>query len=186
MDREQRAMQKPGGNRGRPNQHAGVSREQSPEDRRTMFKNAQHVEEEMRPTEIHDQQNWRKDCSTDGCDPHGRARKIDMMTDNRSACDYGRHSGHSAEEKVERNLPRPNRRFDDGLAIVTRLSRNRAAGNIDAFAWNNALLPRLLAQFFESLFGWRIRSHEKNAKPTSVAMIDAIAVAKAEVHADFK
>src|SRR5260370_8106 len=82
--------------------------------------------------------------------------KTSMMPDNRSASYYGRHSGHSDEKKVERNLPRPDRRFDHGLAIVTRLSRNRAAGNIDAFAWNNALLPRLLAQFFESLFGWRI------------------------------
>jgi hypothetical protein len=44
----------------------------------------------------------------------------------------------------------------------------------------------LLAQFFEPLFGWRIARHEKNAKATSVAMIEAIAVAKAEVHADFR
>jgi hypothetical protein len=47
-------------------------------------------------------------------------------------------------------------------------------------------LPRLLAQLLEALFGWRISCHEKNAKPSSVAMIDAIAVAKAAVHADFK
>src|SRR5205807_9001301 len=107
------------------------------------------------------------------------ARKIDMVIDNRSACDYGRHSGHAAEEKVERNLPRPNRRFDYCLTVVTRLSRNRAAGNIDTLPRNDALLPRLLAQFFESLFGWRIRHHEKNAKAASVTMIDAIAVANA-------
>jgi hypothetical protein len=44
----------------------------------------------------------------------------------------------------------------------------------------------LLAQLFESLFGWRIGGHEKNAKATSVAMMEAIAVANAEVHADFK
>ncbi len=31
-----------------------------------------------------------------------------------------------------------------------------------------------------------ILHHEKNAKATSVAMIDAIAVANAEVHADFR
>src|SRR5437588_4514765 len=169
--------------------NAGAERAQNPRahrHRRSVFEDAQHVEEEMRPTEIHDQQNWRKDCSTDGCDPHSPACKIDMVIDNRSACDYGRHSGHAAEEKVERNLPRPNRRFDYCLTVVTGLSRNRAAGNIDTFAWNNALLPRLLAQFFESLFGWRICCHEKNANAASVAMIDAIAVAKAEVHADFK
>src|SRR5438874_1597423 len=90
------------------------------------------------------------------------------MKDDRAACDYGRHSSHPAEEKVERNFPRPNRRFDHGLAVVTGFAWNRAAGNIDAFARNNAVLPCLLAQLFESLFGWRIGRHEKNAKAASV------------------
>src|SRR5438270_10304743 len=153
--------------------NAGAERAQNPRahrHRRSVFEDAQHVEEETRPTEIHDQQNWRKDCSTDGCDPHRPARKIDMMTDNRSACHYGRHSGHAAEEKVERNLPRPNRRFDHGLAIVTGLAGNWSPGNIDPFARNNSVLPSLLAQFFESLFGWRIRNHEKNANAASYAI----------------
>ena len=83
-------------------------------------------------------------------------------------------------------MPRPDRWFDHGLTIVTGFVRNRTAGNIDAFARNDALLPRLLAQLFESLLGWRTARHEKNANATSVAMIDAIAVANAENHADFK
>src|SRR5437016_13739589 len=109
-----------------------------------------------------------------------------MMKDDRSARDYGRHSGHSTEEKIKRNFPRPDRRFDDRLTVVTGLARNRATGNVHAFARNDALLPSLLAQFFQSLFGWRIGCHEKNANAKSVAMIDAIAVANAEVHADFR
>jgi hypothetical protein len=39
---------------------------------------------------------------------------------------------------------------------------------------------------FESLFGWRIARHEKNANAASVATIDAIAVANAAVQADFR
>ena len=35
-----------------------------------MFENAQHVEKKTRTAEIHDQQNWRKDRSGDGSDPH--------------------------------------------------------------------------------------------------------------------
>ena len=111
---------------------------------------------------------------------------IDMVKDNGAACDHRRHPGNSAEEKVKRNFPGPDRRFDHGLTVVTGFARNRATGNVDAFARNDALLPRLLAQFFESLFGWRIGCHEKNANARSVAMIDAIAVANAEVHADFR
>ena len=109
-----------------------------------------------------------------------------MIKDDRAACDHRGHPGDSTEEKVERNFPRPNRRFDYGLAVVTGFARNWAAGHIDTFARNDPILPCLLAQFFESLFGWRIRHQEKNAKATSVAMMDAIAVENAEVHADFK
>src|SRR5205085_11266439 len=100
-----------------------------------------------------------------------------MMKDDRSACDYRRHSGHTAEEKVERNFPCPDWRFDHRLAVVTGFARNRAAGDVDTFAGNDAILPCLLAQFFEPLFGWRFRRHEKNANAASVAIIEAIAVA---------
>ena len=40
MNRQQGAMQKPRGNRRRANQHAGISRKQSPEDRRTKNEDA--------------------------------------------------------------------------------------------------------------------------------------------------
>src|SRR5437016_3874743 len=109
-----------------------------------------------------------------------------MLKDDRSARDYRGHPGDSPHEKINRNLPRPDRGFDDRLTVVTGFARNRATGNVHAFARNDALLPRLLAQFFQSLFGWRIGCHEKNANANSVAMIDAIAVANAEVHADFR
>src|SRR6266446_1424281 len=109
-----------------------------------------------------------------------------MVINNGSARDYRRHSGDSAHEKVNRNLPRPDRRFDHGLTVVAGFARNRATGNVHTFVRDDALLPRLLAQLFESLFGWRIGCHEKNANARSVAMIDAVAVANAEVHADFR
>src|SRR6266478_2104312 len=113
-----------------------------------MFKHTQHVEEEMRPTKIHNQQNWRKNGSSDGRDPHGRARKIDLMKDDRAACDYGRHPGKSAEKEIKRNLPGPDGRFDHGLSVVAGFVRNRAAGDIDAFAWNNAFFPSFFAKLF--------------------------------------
>src|ERR1039457_4241782 len=109
-----------------------------------------------------------------------------MVECERSARNHRRHAAETADEKINRNLPGPDRRFDHRLTVVTRLARNRSAGNIDTFAWNYAVLPRLLAQLFESLFGWRIAGHEKKANATRVAMIDAIAVANAEVHADFR
>src|SRR5207237_5082129 len=109
-----------------------------------------------------------------------------MMKQNSGACDHGRHSRQTADEKINGNFPCPNRRFDHGLTVVTWFARNRATSNVHAFARNDALLPRLLAQFFQSLFRWRSRCHEKNANARSVAMIDAIAVANAEVHADFR
>src|SRR5439155_22392493 len=96
------------------------------------------------------------------------------------------HPREHAQEKIGRTCPRPIRRLDYGLTVVTGFARNWAARNIDTFAGNDALLPRLLAQLFESLFGWRVGRHEKNARAMSVAMIDAIAVANAEVHADLR
>src|ERR1700704_3412634 len=109
-----------------------------------------------------------------------------MGKDDRPARDPCGHSRHSTKEKVERNFPSPHWRLNDSLAVVTGLARNWPTGNVHAFARNNALLPRLLAQLFESFFGWRIGRHEKNANAASVAMIDAIAVANADVHADFR
>ena len=106
-------------------------------------------------------------------------------------------SHRAARAKAERNFPCPNWRLNHRLAVVTgspsrtdsscgELARDRAARNIDTFARHDAVLPRLVAQFFEPLFGWRISRHEKNANANSVAMMDAIAVANADVHADFK
>ena len=70
------------------------------------------------------------------------------MKDDRAACDYARHSSHPAKEKVERNFPGPDRRFDHRLTVVTGFARNRAAGNIDAFARNNAFFPSFFAKLF--------------------------------------
>src|SRR5205823_12263131 len=103
-----------------------------------------------------------------------------MVKQNGGACDHGRHSAESAYEKVNGNFPRPDRRFDDGLPIITGLARNRTARNIDTAPSNNAIFPSLLAQFFKPLFRWRISGHEKNANAKSAAMIDTTAVAKAE------
>ena len=47
MDRQQRAMQKPRGNRGCPNQHARIGREQSSEDRRAKNEDAGRNAQEL-------------------------------------------------------------------------------------------------------------------------------------------
>src|SRR5437763_8900966 len=150
----------------------------------------------MRSAEVHDQQHRRDHSSANRRDPHGDPRKIDMVEENRTTRDHRRHPGHPAEEKVERNFPRPHRRLNDRLTIVSRsaagrtrrgeLARNRSTDNIDTATGNNTFLPRLLAQLFKSLFRWRISRHAKNANATSVAMMDAMAVTNAEVHADFR
>src|SRR6266567_4832339 len=124
-----------------------------------MLENAQHVEEEMRPAQIHDQQNRRKDDSSDGREPHGRARKLDMMKQDRTERDHCRHSADSAKEKVERNLPSPDRRFHHRLSIIAGFFRNRTAGYVDSFAWNYAFLPSLLAETFETFLGFRFVRH---------------------------
>jgi len=47
MNRQQRAMQKPRGNRSRSNQDAGISREQSSENRRTENEDAARDAQEL-------------------------------------------------------------------------------------------------------------------------------------------
>ena len=122
----------------------------------------------------------------DGRNPHGYTRKLDLMKQDRTERDHCRHPADSAKEKVERYFPGPDRRFYHRLSVVAGLPRNWATDDIDTATRDNTFLPRLLAQLLEALFRSRIGCHEKNANPTSVAMMDAIAVANAEVHADFK
>src|SRR5436853_5480238 len=140
----------------------------------------------MRSAEVHDQQHRRDHSSANRRDPHGDPRKIDMVKKNRTTRDHRRHPGHPAKEKVQRNFPGPHRRFNDWLAVVTGLAWNWPPDNVDTATGNNAFLPRLLAQLFKSLFRWGIRRHAKNANARSVAMMDAMAVTNAEVHADFR
>src|SRR5260370_28400494 len=197
MNREKGAMQKPGRNRGGPNQHGRISREHSSEDvrakneeaggdaqkliectaenlmgvqferdqtwngtrtkrtenpgahrhGRSMFENAQHVEEEVRATKIHDQQNRREDRPSKGREPHRRARKLDMVKNNGAARDHCRHPGHPAHEKIERNFPAPDLRFNYRLAAVTRFSPERAARKNCTSSRNNAVPPPLLPRF---------------------------------------
>src|SRR5438876_11952494 len=109
-----------------------------------------------------------------------------MMKQHGGACDHGRHSRQTADEKIYRNFPWPDRRLDDRLTVIAGFARNRTARDINAATGNHTIAPRLLAQLFEPLFRWRIASHEKNANANSAAMSDAIAVAIAEVHADFR
>src|SRR5882724_11704042 len=81
------------------------------------------------------------------------------MKDNIAACDFGLHSGHSTEEKIKRNFPGPDRRFHHGLTVVTGFARNRATGNVHAFARNDALLPSFLAETLETFLGLRFVRH---------------------------
>src|SRR5438477_7860876 len=118
---------------------------------RLMLKNAQHVEEEPRAAEVHDQQNRGED-GRDSREPHGRANKIEMMKQNCSARDHRRHTANAADEKVQSNFPCPDRRSDDGLTVITGFPRNWTTRNIDAAPSNNAFFPSLFAQLVEPLF----------------------------------
>src|ERR1700746_1867620 len=106
------------------------------------------------------------------------------MKGDRAARDHRRHSSHSAKEKVEWNLPSPDRRFHYWLPIIASTLRNRATRNINTAISDNAFVPSLLPQFVEAFFG--IHRHEENANAANVAIIDAIAVANADAQADFK
>src|SRR5207244_8957666 len=111
-----------------------------------------------------------------------------MMKQHGGACDHGRHSRQTADEKIYRNFPCPHRRLDDRLTVIAgsatgrtrrgELSWNRTSGDIDTATGDDTVLPCLLAQLFEPFFGWRIGCHEENANARSVAMIDTIPVAK--------
>src|SRR5207248_4856542 len=105
-----------------------------------------------------------------------------MVKRNSAQRDHSRHSGDSAHEKIKRNFPGPDGWFHHSLPVVTGFARNRTARNINTFARDDSVFPRLLAQFFQSFLG----CHEKNANAASVATIDAIAVANAAIQADFK
>src|SRR5205807_7162700 len=117
-----------------------------------MFENAQHVEEEMRTAEIHNQKNWRKNRAGHGRTPHRCACKIDLMKQDRAESDHCRHTADSAKEKVERNFPRPDRRFNHRLAVIAGFSRYRPTDNVDAATGDDSLLPGFLAQLFKPLF----------------------------------
>src|SRR5437762_365101 len=110
-----------------------------------MLENAQDVEEEMRTAEIHDKENWRKDRSSNGRKPHGRARKLDIMKQDRAERDHRRQPADATKEKVERNLPSPDRRFHHRLPIIPGLRRYWAADHIHTATGNHTLLPRFLA-----------------------------------------
>src|SRR5437764_7956802 len=147
-----------------------------------MFENPQHVEEEMRTPEVHDQKNWRKDGAGDRGNPHRCAGNLDLMKQDCAERDHCRHPADATKEKVERHLPSPDRRFHHRLSVVARFAQDGSTDNVNTATWDNALLPCFLAQLFKALFG----RHEKNAKPSSVAMNDAMAVANAAIQADFK
>src|SRR5438105_11298123 len=125
---------------------------------RLMLENAQHVEEEPRTAEVHNQQERGED-GRDSREPHGRANKVEMMKQNRGTCDYCRHTANAADEKVQSNFPCPDWRSDDSFTVITGFPRNWTTSNIDTAIGNDAILPRLLAQLLESLFRWWIVCH---------------------------
>src|SRR2546430_12382460 len=132
-----------------------------------MFENAQHVEKEMRATEIHDQKNWRKNRAGDGRNPHGCACQIDMMKQNCAERDHCRHAADSAKEKVEWNFPGPDRRFHYPPTVVTPFLRDRATGNVGAPTRGDSPPPRLLPPLFQSPFCCRGVLQEGDADTSS-------------------
>src|SRR5882724_5549967 len=81
------------------------------------------------------------------------------MKQERAECDHCRHPANPAKEKVEWNFPRPDRRFDHGLTVVTGLARNRTTNNINTATHNHALLPSFLAETLETFLGLRFVRH---------------------------
>src|SRR5438132_14432764 len=75
-----------------------------------------------------------------------------MVKCERCARNHHRHSTEAADEKVNRDLPGPDRGFDHGLTVVTWLARNRAAGNIDTVTSDNAFFPSFLTESLQALF----------------------------------
>src|SRR5438874_8051711 len=74
-----------------------------------------------------------------------------MMKNRGRKCDNRRHSAETTDKKIERHFPCPERRFNHRLSVIPGFPRNGSAGNIDAAAGHDALLPRFLAQLFQSL-----------------------------------
>ena len=73
---------------------------------RLRFENAQHVEKEMRPAEIHDEKNGGKDRA-DARRSTWRARaQIELVKNDPAQRDDRRHSAQAADKKIEREFPR--------------------------------------------------------------------------------
>jgi hypothetical protein len=109
------------------------------------FEHAQHVDKKMRPAQIQNEQNWRKQGRNRRY-PHCRANNIKLVKQQRAKGDYRRHSTKAASKKVDWNFPCPHRRPNNWLAIVTRPARDWSSSDIHTEAGNNASLPRIFTQ----------------------------------------
>src|SRR5439155_20404342 len=92
-----------------------------------------------------------------------------MMKQYGSACDHGRHSRQTADEKIYRNFPCPDRRLDNRLTVIAGFPRNRTARDINAATGNHTIGPGLLAQVFEPLFRLRLVRHLQITSRSAVA-----------------
>ena len=89
---------------------------------------------------------------------NARLGDIDAAEKPRGAADHRAHAGHAADEKVERDFPRPDGRADDRFARVAgfallRLLRDGAAGNVHAATADCAVAAGFFAQGVETSFG---------------------------------
>src|ERR1700735_943064 len=100
--------------------------------------------------------------------------------------DAGRHSGNPTEEKVERNLPGPDGRFQGGQTVVAIVTLNRGrircAGPGGAFRSSpaNLLKPLLSCPLLGS------GSHHCSAKAAQTTATRIAAETNAEVQALFR
>src|ERR1043166_3617440 len=107
------------------------------------------------------------------------------MKQRRSRRDNRGHASGSANEKIDRDFPGPDRRLDHRLAIIAGLSWNRTANNVYPVARDDPFGCCLMPQLTQSLLA-RPGVHRKNPNATNADTRLAIAVAIAAVHADLR
>src|SRR4029077_12964624 len=116
---------------------------------RAVLENAQHIEKEHGPPEVHDEENGRNDRPCSG-DPKCGAHQIELAGEYPGAGDERRHASRAADKKVERYFPGPDRRFHDRFAVVADGERDWSTRYIDAAAGDTVL--RLLPHGVETIF----------------------------------
>src|ERR1051325_4887815 len=99
----------------------------------------------MWPAQNDNQKKW-PDDRPQYTEPHRAVCNIRLMKKQRGKRDHGTHPAQPADEKVNRDFPRPHRWPDDWLTIITRLLWNGAPRNSQPAPGDCAFRPGFFAQ----------------------------------------